>query len=117
MAEMGFLAEITTSLDKIPADGQRLLFSATLDRGIDALVEKYLTDPVTHSTDDATASVETHGPPRAAHRPAAQEGHHGRGREPRGSHRRVRPHQARRRPHRASSCASRASWRPRCTAA
>ncbi|HET9633737.1 MAG TPA: DEAD/DEAH box helicase [Terrabacter sp.] len=58
MAEMGFMAEITTSLDKIPADGQRLLFSATLDRGIDALVEKYLTDPVTHSTNDATASVE-----------------------------------------------------------
>ena len=58
MAEMGFMAEITTSLDKIPADGQRLLFSATLDRGIDTLVAKYLTDPVTHSTNDATASVE-----------------------------------------------------------
>jgi superfamily II DNA/RNA helicase len=58
MAEMGFMAEITTTLDRIPADGQRLLFSATLDRGIDALVEKYLTDPVTHSTNDATASVE-----------------------------------------------------------
>ena len=58
MAEMGFMAEITTSLDKIPANGQRLLFSATLDRGIDALVAKYLTDPVTHSTNDATASVE-----------------------------------------------------------
>src|SRR6476469_7793334 len=58
MAEMGFMAEITTSLDKIPSDGQRLLFSATLDRGIDDLVAKYLTDPVTHSTNDATASVE-----------------------------------------------------------
>ncbi|HKX65748.1 MAG TPA: DEAD/DEAH box helicase [Intrasporangium sp.] len=59
MAEMGFLAEITTSLDLIPTDGQRLLFSATLDNGIDDLVERYLTDPVVHSTDDATASVET----------------------------------------------------------
>jgi superfamily II DNA/RNA helicase len=59
MAEMGFMAEITTSLDKIPADGQRLLFSATLDRGIDDLVAKYLNEPVVHSTDDATASVET----------------------------------------------------------
>jgi superfamily II DNA/RNA helicase len=58
MAEMGFMAEITTSLEKIPADGQRLLFSATLDNGIDSLVAKYLTDPVTHSTNDATASVE-----------------------------------------------------------
>ncbi|MBB2986927.1 DEAD/DEAH box helicase [Terracoccus luteus] len=59
MAEMGFMAEITTSLNLIPAGGQRLLFSATLDRGIDQLVATYLTDPVVHSTDDATASVET----------------------------------------------------------
>ncbi|NUR80014.1 MAG: DEAD/DEAH box helicase, partial [Dermatophilaceae bacterium] len=59
MAEMGFMAEITTTLDKIPSDGQRLLFSATLDRGIDDLVAKYLDEPVVHSTDDATASVET----------------------------------------------------------
>ena len=59
MAEMGFLPEITTILDRVPAGGQRLLFSATLDHGIDGLVERYLTDPVIHSTDDATASVET----------------------------------------------------------
>ncbi len=59
MAEMGFMAEITTSLDTIPADGQRLLFSATLDRGIDDLVARYLTDPAVHSTDDVTASVAT----------------------------------------------------------
>ncbi len=59
MAEMGFLPEITTILDRVPAGGQRLLFSATLDHGIDGLVERYLTDPVVHSTDDATASVET----------------------------------------------------------
>ncbi len=60
MAEMGFMAEITTILDRIPAEGgQRLLFSATLDNGIDNIVERYLTDPVVHSTDDATASVET----------------------------------------------------------
>ena len=58
MAEMGFMAEITTVLERIPATGQRLLFSATLDKGIDNLVERYLTDPVTHSTNDATASVE-----------------------------------------------------------
>ncbi|HMT31831.1 MAG TPA: DEAD/DEAH box helicase, partial [Dermatophilaceae bacterium] len=59
MAEMGFLPEVTTILDQIPAGGQRLLFSATLDNGVDSLVERYLTDPVTHSTDDATASVST----------------------------------------------------------
>ena len=59
MAEMGFLPEITQILDRVPEGGQRLLFSATLDRGIDGLVARYLTDAVTHSTDDATASVTT----------------------------------------------------------
>ena len=59
MAEMGFLPEITAILDGLPESGQRLLFSATLDRGVDAVVKRYLTDAVTHSTDDATASVTT----------------------------------------------------------
>jgi superfamily II DNA/RNA helicase len=59
MAEMGFLPEITAILDRIPEGGQRLLFSATLDRGVDGLVERYLTDAVTHSTDDAVAAVTT----------------------------------------------------------
>ena len=59
MAEMGFLPEITSILDGLPVGGQRLLFSATLDRGVDGVVKKYLTDPVVHSTDDATASVTT----------------------------------------------------------
>jgi superfamily II DNA/RNA helicase len=59
MAEMGFLPEITSILDGLPEGGQRLLFSATLDRGIDEVVKRYLTDAVTHSTDDVTASVTT----------------------------------------------------------
>ncbi|MBC9956691.1 DEAD/DEAH box helicase [Yimella sp. cx-51] len=59
MAEMGFLEAIEEILDFVPADGQRLLFSATLDRGIDGVVEKYLTDPAEHSTDDGTATVTT----------------------------------------------------------
>ena len=59
MADMGFMPEVTAILDEMPAGGQRLLFSATLDKGIDKLVERYLTDPVTHSTDDAQASVTT----------------------------------------------------------
>ena len=46
MADMGFLPEVTAILDMTPAGGQRLLFSATLDRGVDKLVERYLTDPV-----------------------------------------------------------------------
>ena len=59
MAEMGFLPEITSILDALPDGGQRLLFSATLDRGVDEVVKRYLHDAVTHSTDDATASVTT----------------------------------------------------------
>jgi len=59
MAEMGFLPEITSILDALPEGGQRLLFSATLDRGVDEVVKRYLHDAVTHSTDDATASVTT----------------------------------------------------------
>jgi len=59
MAEMGFLPEITSILDLLPEGGQRLLFSATLDRGVDGLVERYLTDAVTHSADEAQASITT----------------------------------------------------------
>jgi superfamily II DNA/RNA helicase len=59
MADMGFLPEVTAILDEIPAGGQRLLFSATLDKGVDTLVDRYLVDPVSHSTDEAQASVTT----------------------------------------------------------
>lgn len=59
MAEMGFVPEVTAILDAVPAGGQRLLFSATLDRGVDRIVATYLNDPVTHSTDDVTAAVTT----------------------------------------------------------
>lgn len=59
MAEMGFLEAITELLDLMPADGQRLLFSATLDRGIDGIVARYLIDPVTHATESGQASVAT----------------------------------------------------------
>ncbi|MGL5865813.1 MAG: DEAD/DEAH box helicase [Dermatophilaceae bacterium] len=59
MADMGFLPEVTAILDALPPGGQRLLFSATLDRGVDNLVERYLVDPVTHSTDEAQAAVTT----------------------------------------------------------
>jgi len=59
MADLGFLPAVTALLDRTPAGGQRLLFSATLDRDVDTLVERYLTDPVTHSVAPAVASVET----------------------------------------------------------
>ncbi len=59
MADMGFLPEVTELLAKTPANGQRLLFSATLDGDVDALVKRFMTDPVTHSTAPSTASVST----------------------------------------------------------
>ncbi|AGL13838.1 RNA helicase [Actinoplanes sp. N902-109] len=59
MADMGFLPEVTELLAKTPADAQRLLFSATLDGDVDTLVKRFMTDPVTHSTAPAEASVTT----------------------------------------------------------
>jgi superfamily II DNA/RNA helicase len=59
MADLGFLPMVKRILDATPAGGQRLLFSATLDNGIDHLVRRYLHDPVTHSVDSAHAEVPT----------------------------------------------------------
>jgi superfamily II DNA/RNA helicase len=58
MADMGFMPQVQAILDLTP-DGQRMLFSATLDRDVQKLVDQYLHDPVTHSVQPATASVET----------------------------------------------------------
>jgi superfamily II DNA/RNA helicase len=49
MADLGFLPSVTRILDDTPAGGQRLLFSATLDRGVDQLVRSYLNDPALHA--------------------------------------------------------------------
>ncbi|MFC6148548.1 DEAD/DEAH box helicase, partial [Mumia xiangluensis] len=57
MADLGFLPGVKRILDKTPRDAQRLLFSATLDNGIDTLVKRYLHNPVTHSVDEATSHV------------------------------------------------------------
>ncbi|WP_253258328.1 DEAD/DEAH box helicase [Pseudonocardia sp. N23] len=59
MADMGFLPQVRAILDLTPADGQRLLFSATLDGDVAALVNRYLHDPVTRAVDSARASVDT----------------------------------------------------------
>ncbi|WBU37627.1 DEAD/DEAH box helicase [Homoserinibacter sp. YIM 151385] len=58
MADLGFLPGVTRILDATPADGQRLLFSATLDNGVDKLVRRFLRDEVLHSVDEATSPVE-----------------------------------------------------------
>jgi superfamily II DNA/RNA helicase len=59
MADMGFLPEVTELLDTIPAGGQRLLFSATLENEIDSLVKRYLVKPITHEVDAAQGAVTT----------------------------------------------------------
>ncbi len=58
MADLGFLPPVKRLMDRTPADGQRMLFSATLDKGVDALVTRYLDQPVTHSVDSAQSPVE-----------------------------------------------------------
>jgi superfamily II DNA/RNA helicase len=62
MADLGFLPGVKRLLDLTPRGGQRLLFSATLDNGIDVIVKRYLSNPVTHSvaTPKAAASAMTH---------------------------------------------------------
>ena len=59
MADMGFLPGVKRILSKVPSDAQHLLFSATLDGGIDVLVKKFLTSPVTHEADSAQSPVST----------------------------------------------------------
>ena len=59
MADMGFLPIVSDLMAMIPAGGQRLLFSATLDRGVDAIVNAHLVNPAEHATEPGTASVTT----------------------------------------------------------
>ncbi|MFG3507076.1 DEAD/DEAH box helicase [Streptomyces sp. NPDC047821] len=59
MTDMGFMPQVTHLLDQVRPDGQRMLFSATLDRNVDALVRRYLTDPVVHSVDPSAGAVTT----------------------------------------------------------
>jgi superfamily II DNA/RNA helicase len=51
MADLGFLPSVTQIMDATPHGGQRMLFSATLDRGVDRLVGAYLTDPALHAVE------------------------------------------------------------------
>lgn len=54
MADLGFLPGVTRILAATPADGQRLLFSATLDGGIDGLARRFLSSPVSHEVDESS---------------------------------------------------------------
>ncbi|AMB57626.1 DEAD/DEAH box helicase [Microterricola viridarii] len=57
MADLGFLPVVTRILNKTPNNGQRLLFSATLDNGVDKLVKQFLHNEVLHSVDEANSPV------------------------------------------------------------
>ncbi|MEW2416279.1 DEAD/DEAH box helicase [Streptomyces sp. NPDC046866] len=59
MTDMGFMPQVTALLQQVEPDGQRLLFSATLDKNVDKLVKKFLSDPVGHSVDPSAGAVTT----------------------------------------------------------
>ena len=54
MADLGFLPVVRRLLEATPPEGQRLLFSATLDSAVDVLARRFLTRPARHSVDDAS---------------------------------------------------------------
>ncbi|MGO1545326.1 MAG: DEAD/DEAH box helicase [Gulosibacter sp.] len=57
MADLGFLPVVTRILNATPVGRQRLLFSATLDNGVDKLVKRFLKNPIVHSVDEANSPV------------------------------------------------------------
>jgi hypothetical protein len=57
MADLGFLPSVKRLMDQTPKVGQRMLFSATLDNGVEVLVKRYLSNPITHSVDSAQSPV------------------------------------------------------------
>jgi superfamily II DNA/RNA helicase len=57
MADLGFLPVVRRLMDQTPKTGQRMLFSATLDGGVDVLVRRFLSNPVTHSVDSSLSPV------------------------------------------------------------
>jgi superfamily II DNA/RNA helicase len=74
MCDLGVLPQVTGILDQVRTDGQRMLFSATLDGDVDHLVRAYLRDPAAHSVDPSSGAVAAighhvlvvHGPDRYA---------------------------------------------------
>ena len=57
MADLGFLPSVRRILGRPPKRGQRLLFSATLDKAIDTLVRQFLHDPVIHQADSVQSPI------------------------------------------------------------
>ncbi|WP_314175693.1 DEAD/DEAH box helicase [Streptomyces winkii] len=59
MSDLGFMPEVTELMDQLPEGGQRMLFSATMEKEIDTLVRRYLVTPVVHEVDAAQGAVTT----------------------------------------------------------
>ncbi|WP_459265837.1 DEAD/DEAH box helicase [Glutamicibacter soli] len=59
MADMGFLPVVRRIMDRMPTGIQHMLFSATLDNGVDKVVKRYLSSPTIHSVDAPEAAVNT----------------------------------------------------------
>jgi superfamily II DNA/RNA helicase len=55
MADLGFLPVVRRLLDMTPPDGQRMLFSATLDGAVDVLARRFMDRPVLHDVGQAEA--------------------------------------------------------------
>jgi len=58
MADMGFLPQVEWILRNVDEDAQTLLFSATLDGVVDALIQRYQHDPVRHEVESHSVTVE-----------------------------------------------------------
>lgn len=57
MADMGFIEPVTRILEQVHNSAQKMLFSATLDHGVDELVHRFLHNPRVHHVDDVDAPV------------------------------------------------------------
>ena len=55
MADLGFLPVVRRLLDMTPAEGQRMLFSATLDSAVDILARRFMDQPARHDADAVEA--------------------------------------------------------------
>ena len=59
LCDLGFYPAVDALLDQVPAEGQRMLLSATLDGDVDQLVRKHLRDPRLHEVDPSAGAVTT----------------------------------------------------------
>ena len=59
MADMGFMPQVRKIMSAVPDKHQTYLYSATLDAQVQELVDRYMTDPVTHHVESDSDHVDT----------------------------------------------------------